>query len=494
MRQATKKHIVVIGAGFSGLSSAAYLAKAGHKVTVYEKNAQPGGRATTVFKDGFRFELGPSWYMMPDVFEEYFADFGQKVEDHYQLERLDPSYRVFFAGGRKYDLSNLKENTMLFSQLEPGAGVELERFLAKSKKRYEAARKHFLPLDYLRPWALLSPSKLRAALLFPLFGSYHSEVKKQFFDPRLQQILEFMTVFLGGSAREIPALYSLLAHVDMNLGIWYPKGGFFAMAEAFARHAKQQGASIRYNKEIKAIKVRDGRATAVKVDGKYIACDAVVGAADYYHIETKLLHQKYQVHSKRFWQRRLVSPSALLVSVGLDTKLQNLQHHNLFFDGEWEAHFKAIKQGQWLEEPLFYLCVPSKTDESAAPENHENLFILVPIPAGIDENAAKIEQIKQTVYARIGERAQIEISKHIVTEKVYAQQYFEHTFNAFKANAFGLAHSFTQSAFLRPSIKSKKVENLYFVGQFTNPGTGVPLCVLSGKVVANAVKRELYDA
>lgn len=494
MKQAHKKHIVVIGAGFSGLSSAAYLARAGHKVTVYEKNDQPGGRAATMVKDGFRFELGPSWYMMPDVFEEFFADFDQKAEEHYRLERLDPSYRVFFAGGRKYDLSTPHANIVLFSQLEPGAGVELERFLAKSKQRYEAARAHFLPLDYLQPWALLSPSRLRAAMRFPLLGSYHSEVKKQFFDPRLQQILEFMTVFLGGSAKDIPALYSLLAHVDMNQGIWYPKGGFYAMVQAFAAHAKKQGAHIVYNKEVKAIKVRNGSATAVKVDGKYVACDAVVGATDYHHIETKLLHQKYRVHSSKFWQRRLVSPSALLISVGVNTKLQNVVHHNLFFDGDWDEHFDAIKKGRWLDEPLFYLCVPSKTDTTAAPENHENLFILVPVPAGVKEDAQKIEQIKQTVYARIGERAQIELSKHIVTEDVQAQQYFEQTFNAFKANAFGLAHSLRQSAFLRPSIKSKKVKNVYYAGQFTNPGTGVPLCVLSGKVVASAIKRDINVA
>ncbi len=488
----SKKHAVVIGAGFSGLSTAAYLARDGYEVTVLEKNGQPGGRAFTLHQDGFRFELGPSWYMMPDIFEEFFADFNEKSENHYHIQKLDPSYRVFFSGNQHYDLSTPYKNAELFSQLEPGASVELERYLVKSEKLYTIARSKFLTQDYQSKLSLLAPQKLLDLIKLPWSTSYHSKVKQSFQDVRLQQILEFMTVFLGGSAKNIPALYGLLAHVDMNLGIWYPRGGFEELARSFEKFAKSQGAQINYKQEVTSIDIKDGVARGVRVGKKRIACDVVVGATDYAHVETNLLKENHRRYSNKYWSKRKLSPSALLISIGLNTKLQNLTHHNLFFDTKWDEHFKAIDRGEWTKEPLFYACVPSKTDSTSAPKGCENVFVLVPVAPGIEQDDDAIEEIKQNVYLRIGERAQIDVAKHIISEDVRAQKYFTEQFNAYKANAFGLAHTLMQSAFLRPSVRSKQVKNLFYAGQFTNPGTGVPLCVLSGKVVARAIGRSVY--
>ena len=482
-----KKHIVVIGAGFSGLSSAAYLARAGYKVTVLEKNAQPGGRAHTIRKDGFRFELGPSWYMMPDVFEEIGADFEMPAP---RVIRLDPSYRVYFSGGRQYDLSTAQKNLELFSQLEPGAGIELERFLAKSKQLYELARSNFLGDSYSKLSKLIQPSKMSALFRFPLFGSYHSKVEDHFQDPRLQQILEFMCVFLGAGAKNVPAMYTLLAHVDMNLGIWYPEGGFEGLVKYYEKLAKKQGAKIRYNQEVTSLEVRDERVSSVRVGKKRIACDAVVGATDYHHVETKLLKQPWQTYTEKYWNKKTLSPSAVLINLGLDTKAPGLTHHNLFFDANWNEHFKAIKTAQITNEPLFYACVPSKTDPKCAPDGGENIFILIPT-ANVGPSDQQLQELRQNVLIRLSERAQIDVAKHIVSEDLCPTSYFGEMFNAYENNAFGLAHTLRQSALLRPKIKSKKVKNLYYAGQFTNPGTGVPLCLLSGKVVSNLIAEEV---
>ncbi len=485
-----KKHIVVIGAGFSGLSAAAYLARDGYRVTVLEKNAQPGGRAHTLEQDGFRFELGPSWYMMPDIFEEFFADFGTEQKDHYTLTRLDPNYRVFFAGNQQFDIADSLHNKTLFSQLEPGAGVELERFIAKSEKYHTFVREHFLTEDSSTIWQMLHPKSLLTFVQMPVFKNYHQVIKQHFHDPRLQQMLGFMCVFLGASPRSIPGIYTLLAHVDMNQGIWYPEGGFTNLAEVFARFAKSQGVTIKYNHAVTSIEVRDGTARAVRVGKKRIVCDAVIGAADYHFIETKLLKPASQTYPQRYWNKKDLSPSALLISVGLNTKLSNLAHHNLFFDTDWNEDFKQLyKKKEWPEEPQFYVSIPSKTDATVAPEGHEAMFVLVPLAAGLEHDELAQRELIKNVYARIGERAQLDIAKHTVSEDIRSIDYFKDTFNSYQGNAFGLSHTLFQGSFLRPKNRSKKVSNLFYTGQYTNPGTGVPLAVLSGKIVAKAFSR-----
>jgi 1-hydroxy-2-isopentenylcarotenoid 3,4-desaturase len=484
----SSKHVVVIGAGFSGVSAAAYLSQAGFEVTVLEKNRMAGGRAFRLKKDGFTFELGPTWYMMPDVFEEFFADFDKKPSDFYQLNRLNPHYRVFFNGGRQYDLSSARENANLFSQLEPGASVELENFLHKSRLVYEKLRRGYLPQDYSSKIKFLLPRRLASLRTMPIVRSYHSVVKQHFHDPRLQQILEYLCIFLGGLPKRMPGVFQAMVHADMNQGIWYPEGGFLAVAKGIEKIAKKHGAVFKYRNQATSIEVIEGNVIAVRAGKKRFACDYVVAACDYQYVEQNLLKPQWQSYPTKYWQRRNYTPSAVIISLGINTKLSNLEHHNLFFDTDWDKAVASIYKSSVLpEQPIFQVTVASKTSSKVAPKDKEALTIFVPIPNGVKPDKVTLDSLKQHIYERIGDRAQLDLSKHIVSEHVYSSDYFSDTFNASLGSAAGLSHVLHQSAFLRPANRSKKVRNLFFAGQDTNPGIGVPLCILSGKMVSQLI-------
>jgi phytoene desaturase len=484
----SSKHVVVIGAGFAGLSTAAYLSKAGYDVTVLEKNRMAGGRAFRLKKDGFTFELGPSWYMMPDIFEEFFADFDKKPSDFYRLKRLDPHYRVFFNGGRQYDLSNARENANLFSQLEPGASVELEKFLHKSRLLYEKLRRDYLLQDYSSKIRFLLPRRLKSLRTMPIWRSYHSVIKQHFHDPRLRQILEYLCIFLGGIPKQMPGVFQAVIHADMNQGIWYPEGGFLAVAKGIEKIAKKQGAIYKYRNKATSLEVRDGVVTAVRVGKKRFLCDYVVAACDYQYIEQNLLKPQWRSYPQRYWQRRVYTPSAVIISLGLNTKLSNLEHHNLFFDTDWEKAVASIYKSSVLpEQPIFQVTVASKTSSKVAPKDKEALTIFVPIPNGVKPDKVALDSLKQNIYERIGERVQLDLSKHIISEHIHSSDYFSDTFNATRGSAAGLSVGLQQLAFLRPANRSKKVRNLFFAGQDTNPGIGVPLCILSGKMVSQLI-------
>lgn len=473
------------------MSAAAYLVKAGYAVTVLEKNNQPGGRAYTVNSNGFTWELGPSWYMMPDVFDEFFADFGKCTDDYYSLQPLSPSYRVFDNQSDPIDIGSEDASIAVFNHIDAKSGNGLRELLWRTKHEYSAVRNNILTTDWLHATQALRLDVLRFLLNPEMIRSYDARINKYIPHPRLKRIVEFMTVFMGGSPQNIPGMYSLLAYVDMGLGIAYPRGGFTAVSKAFEALNTSLGVVFRYNAPVQRIRVKSKRVHSVTLaDGTSMQADIVIANADYHHVQTQLLSEEYADISASSWERKTLSPSGLLVSLGVKRRLPELLHHNLFFDTDWDGHFKAVfRTKQWSAQPLFYACVPSKTDPAVAPKGHENVFVLAPQAAGIRPTPEQQRQTVANIIKRLERHAGIAFASDIVAQGVRTMDYFAATFNAYQGNAFGLAHTLRQSAIFRPRIKSRKVGGLYFVGQYTNPGTGVPMVVLSGKTVAQAVER-----
>ena len=482
------KTAIVIGGGFGGLSAACYLARDGYQVTLLEKNDQVGGRGMVMQEKGFTFDLGPSWYMMPDVFEDFFADFGKKPSNYFELTKLDPSYKVFFDA-ESYDVFDAPRVYELFEQIEPGSSEKLKKMLDKTGNEYEKVRKDLLEIPMTELKQAMHPSSVSMLTNPELVGTYHRRIKKYFKDSRLQQILEFMVVFMGGSPKNIPALYSLLAYVDMGLGIYYPMGGMNQLVEAFKKLAEELGVTIKTNSPVNTITTNNGVVDGVVAKGKHYGADLVVANADYHHVETTLLDQKYA--SVKNWQKKVTSPSALLIYLGVDTKVEKLRHHNLFFDVDWDHHFSEVfKKKKWSKDPLFYVGAPSVTDDSVAPKGHENIFVLAPMASGLKPTTKQLYKTADDIVARLSRHTGVDLPRHTVVRHVRAHEYFEESFNAYQGNAFGLAHTLRQSAIFRPPMKSKKLPNLYFVGQYTNPGTGVPLVTISGKTVAALIQKE----
>lgn len=486
------KKVVVIGAGFGGLSAAAYLARDGYDVTVLEKNPIPGGRAMVQKTKGFTFDLGPSWYMMPDVFDDFFESFGKKVSDYYELVKLQPSYRVYTKDAM-YDMSTQEDGgSELFESLEPGSSERLQKLLKKTKKEYESVREKLLELDYTNPIDLLSLQSISMIANPSLLQSYHKRIAKYVKNEDLQKILEFMVVFMGGSPDNIPALYTLLAHVDLGLGIWYPKGGFGAVVKGFEKLAREQGVKFKYNHEVTKIESHMGKVKAVRVGDERFECDAVVANADYHFVETQLLDSNYQTYKQKYWNKKTLSPSGLMLYLGVDKKVEGLLHHTLFFDTDWHKHFgQVFEQHTWSNSPLFYVGTPSKTDDTVAPAGKENIFVLAPMTNGYNPTKSEQQQLAQSIIERIEQKTGATFSKQIMVKQIRGAEYFETAFNAYKGNAFGMAHTLSQSAFLRPRLVSKKLKNLMYAGQYTNPGTGVPMVVISGKIAARLVNEKL---
>jgi phytoene desaturase len=489
-----QKKIIVVGAGFGGMSLAALLAKDGNEVTVLEKNDQPGGRAIVWKEKGFTFDMGPSWYLMPDVFENFFAEFGKKPQDYYKLLRLNPAYRVFYNKDEIVDVSpNLEQNLALFERYQKGGREQFKKYLEAAEYQYNIAMNEFIYKEYSHLWDFLSLRLLLKGSKLHIFTSLDEYAKRYITDSKMRKILEYTMVFLGGTPFDTPALYSLMSHVDFNLGVWYPDGGFGALARAFQRLATEQGVSFRFNSEVEKIEVNGNKVTGVKTSKDSMNADVVIANADYHHVETNLLDQQNQTYTEQYWEKRAIAPSALLMFLGVRGKINAFAHHNLYFAPQWEDHFQTIfHEPKWPEDPSYYVSCPSKTDPSVAPTNDENLFILVPVAAGLPDTKKTREKYFNKIMDHLETLTGENIKERLIVKRLFAHEDFTKMYHAYKGTALGLAHTLKQTAIFRCSHQSKKVKGLYYTGHYTHPGIGVPMVIISSQIVAQQI-RNSYD-
>ncbi len=490
-----QKKVLIIGSGFGGLGSACLLAKHGYHVELYEKNDQYGGRAGLITEDGFIFDKGPSWYMMPDVFQEFFALMDESIDDWITLERLTPSYRVFLESepGTPYDFfSDLEKNKELFERLEPGSGPVLERFLKETQEKYEIAKHEFMVKNYDSLFDFFTFRVFRLGMRLPLFTKQSRIIEKLFNHELLRKVMQYQTVLLGTAPGDTPGIYSLMNYVDFGLGVWYPQGGIYTIIEALVTLAKKHGVIMHTRAPVQKILVHDGHASGIVLaDGRTIMGDIVISNTDIHHTETVLLEEQYRDHDASFWNKQLLAPSAFILYLGIKGSLPTLKHHTLIFSQEWDKNFDQIfHHPEWPHRPSLYICAPSKTDTSVAPENCENLFVLVPIAAGLDDaDEAFLDEYEQHILDYIGEMTNTpDLETRILVKKRYTIKDFIHDYNAFRGTALGLAHTLSQTAIFRPNNYSRKVKNLFFVGAGTNPGIGMPICLLSAELVFKRIE------
>ena len=490
------KKIVIIGSGFAGLSAAAFMAKEGWDVTVLEKNPTTGGRASVLLADGFTFDMGPSWYWMPGVFERFFNCFGKKVSDYYELQRLDPSYRVYWPDDSMDVPADYNELKIVFEKLEPGSGVMLDKFMQEAAFKYEVGINKLVHKPGQSVLEFADWELVKGVLKLDVFNSIKNHVRKHFKHPKLRELLEFPVLFLGALPKDTPALYSLMNYADIKLGTWYPKGGMYKIVEAMTSLAKELGVKFYCNHEVIEIKVENGIAKNVLAKNmdaqssvQSFDAEVVIGGADYHFIETKLLLPQYQSYSEKYWNKRVMAPSSLLYYVGLNKKISNVLHHSLFFDVSFDVHGNEIyTDPKWPSNPLFYVCAPSVTDNTVAPEGGENLFFLIPVASGLEGDTEELrDQYFDQILSRYENRIGQQIKDSIVFKKSFSVSDFKNMYNSYKGNAYGLANTLMQTAILKPGLRSKKVSNLFYTGQLTVPGPGVPPSLISGEVVSREV-------
>jgi phytoene desaturase len=483
------KNAIVVGGGLGGLASAALLGKAGWRVTVLEKNDTTGGRARLWSEKGYQFDMGPSWYLMPEVFEKFFALFGRRREEYYPLQALDPYYRVFFAPGEPVDIGpDLGKVKELFDRFEPGGGERLQRYVDRAKYKYDVAMAEFLYKEYASIFDFLNLRMLVQGSRLNVFGRLDKSVRRYFTDRRARQILEYAMVFLGTDPSQAPALYSIMSHVDLNLGVHYPSGGLQTVSAALTRLAQEQGAEILPQRTVRKIVVEGGAARRVVTDSGEYPADAVVVNADYAFAEMQLLEEAYRTYPRRYWERRVLAPSFFVMYLGVRKRLASMVHHNLYFSESWERHFDAIfREPSWPERPCFYVSCISKTDPGAAPPGSENVFVLVPVAPGLDDSDEQREGYGEAVLEHVEEVTGETLRPALEVRRIYSHRDFQRDYNAYKGTALGLAHTLNQTAVFRPQFRSRKVRGLYYTGQYTHPGVGVPMVLIAAQVVAGIV-------
>ena len=486
------KKITIIGSGFSALAASAYLAQSGHDVTVYEKNDAVGGRARQLKKEGFTFDMGPSWYWMPDVFERFFADFGKKTTDYYELIKLSPAYRVYYGIDDFISIAdNLADIIIAFEAIEKGSGKLLNDFMAEAKSNYDIAIKELVYRPGVSPFELITVET--AMKVGQFFSNISKDIRKKFKNERLIQILEFPVLFLGAKPSDTPSFYSFMNYADFGLGTWHPKTGMYDVVRAMESLARELGVKFQTNSNIEKIIVKNKTAVALQVNGEIIASDLILSGADYHHTET-LLDQEHRAYSEKYWDSRVFAPSSLLFYVGFNKKIENISHHALFFDVDFYQHAKDIyDEPQWPKEPLFYANFPSLTDKTAAPEGMESGFFLVPLAPGINDTEALREEYFDKIIHRFESLTQQSVKNNIIFKQSFCKNDFVSEYNSYKGNAYGMANTLLQTAFLRPKLKSKKVKNLYFTGQLTVPGPGVPPALISGKLVSELINKQFSE-
>jgi len=480
---------IVIGAGFGGLSAAALLAKKGFNVKVFEKNEQPGGRASVYSDKDFYFDMGPSWYLMPDVYERFYAQFGKKPEDFFKLERLDPSYRIFFGDKKLVDVAaDLEKNFELFDSLEENGAEKLKEYLKSSEELYDFSIEEMLYKDYNSILDFLNGKLLLRGYKLNIWENLQHYVNKRFKSDEARKILEYAIGFLGGSPANTPSFYHLMSHVDLTMGVFYPQGGMRKVVESIYNLAEFHGVDFSFNEPVEMLEVHDHRIKRVITNKGAYEADVIIVNADYAHSELDFLTKENRTYDDKYWNSRVMAPSAMVVYLGVDYTVDKLVHHNLFLDEDWEHGFDTIfdpKKAAWPENPSYYVNVPSRTDLSAAPKGSDTLFILIPLAPGLEDTPKLREsfynKIMDDLEAKLGEN----IRDRIVVKRIFALNDFKHRYNAYKGTALGLSHTLRQSALWRPAHKSKKVKNLYYSGHYTHPGIGVPMTLISSQIVVD---------
>ncbi|MDA0356888.1 MAG: phytoene desaturase family protein [Bacteroidetes bacterium] len=484
----SKKQTIIIGSGFSALAASSYLAKSGHQVTVLEKNAQIGGRARQLKRDGFTFDIGPTWYWMPDVFERFFADFGKLPSDYYSLEKLSPAYSVYFGQNDRITIGDtLDKICEAFEAEEPGSSVVLRKFIDKAKKNYDIAIKDLVYRPGLSPIELVTPQT--AVRVGQFFSTIQKDVRRAFKNERLALILEFPVLFLGAKASKTPGFYSFMNYADFGIGTFHPKKGMYEVVKGMASLAEELGVTIQTGMNVEEILLENGKAIGVMANGQKHLADVILSGADYHHSET-LLPERFRQYSESYWEKKTFAPSSLLFYIGFDKKLKNVDHHTLFFDVDFEKHAATIyDDAKWPEEPLFYASFPSITDDNAAPQGQEAGIFLIPIAPGIEDTPEIRAVFLDKILTRFESLTQQNVKNSIIFAESFCVNDFVKDYNSYKGNAYGMANTLLQTAFLRPKLQSKKVKSLFFTGQLSVPGPGVPPSLISGKLVADLINK-----
>jgi len=487
--------VVIVGSGFAGLSAASFMARAGWKVTVIEKNATPGGRARQLKEQGFTFDMGPSWYWMPDVFENYFNKFDKDVSDYYSLQRLDPSYRIYWKNSFTDVPADYDAFKKMAEKFESGAGDQVDKYLEEAKFKYDVGINKLVHKPGRSFTEFIDGDIFKGIFRLDVFTSIKKHIAKYFKDERLRQLMEFPVLFLGALPENTPALYSLMNYADIKGGTWYPEGGMYSVVDAMYKLALELGVKFQFNEEAKEIYIKDHTARTLVTNRNVFEADVIISGADYHFTEEKLLPEEYRSYSEAYWNKRVLAPSCLLYFVGLNKKLKDVVHHSLFFDVSFEQHAKEIyDEPQWPGDPLFYVSINSVTDASVAPEGCDNMVLLIPIASGLQgDDEATREKYFQQIINRMEKHTGQTILDSVIYKKTFSVSDFASEYNSFRGNAYGLANTLLQTALFKPSCKSKKVKNLFYTGQLTVPGPGVPPCLISGEVVANEVIKEFKD-
>ncbi|MDP1802391.1 MAG: phytoene desaturase family protein [Bacteroidota bacterium] len=487
------KTVGIIGSGISGLSAAAVIASEGYKVTVFEKNQQLGGRMRQFEAEGFVFDMGPSWYWMPDVFERFFSRFGYKSSDFYELVKLDPGFQVIYDNEEVIKVpADWDELLELFEKHEAGAAHKLKKFMIEAAYKYEVGVNNLIYKPGLSIKELINADTIKGVFRLQIFSSFSKHVRTYFKNEKLISLMEFPVLFLGAMPQNTPALYSLMNYAGLKQGTFYPMGGFKKVVDAFIKISKDKGTEFFTSEAIESIHKNGASQIQLTTTSRKVTVDGLIATADYNHIESKLLQKEHRNYSEKYWESKVFAPSCLLFYIGVKQKVNKLEHHNLFFDTDFSKHTQEIyTDPQWPSKPLFYVCCPSKTDKSVAPEGMENLFVLMPIAIGLQDSESIRLEYFNILMKRLEKFTGEDIKSNIVYNRSFCVKDFISDYNSYKGNAYGLANTLKQTANLKPKIKNKEISNFYYAGQLTVPGPGVPPSIVSGQVAANELIKSL---
>ncbi|WP_018345086.1 phytoene desaturase family protein [Cytophaga aurantiaca] len=487
------KTIGIIGSGVSGLSAASVLALKGQKVVVFEKNDQLGGRMRQFEANGFTFDMGPSWYWMPDVFERFYNQFGHTSSDFYELKKLDPGFQIITSDGDTLKIpADWEELLELFEQIETGSADKLVAFMREAQYKYDVGVKKLIYQPGLSLLELINADTISGVFRLQVFSSFSKHVRSYFKNEKLIALMEFPVLFLGAMPKNTPALYSLMNYAGLKQGTYYPMGGFKKVIDAMVQISREHGVEFNLSEGITGIKKLHDSKISLSTTSRTINVDGLIASADYHHVESKLLQSNDRNYSENYWDKKVFAPSSLIFYIGVNKKLDKLEHHNLFFDADFPKHaIEIYEDPKWPSNPLFYVCCPSKTDPSVAPKDKENLFILMPIAPGIADEKSIRDSYYDLLLTRLEKYTGVSVRENIEYVKSYCVNDFIEDYNSYKGNAYGLANTLMQTANLKPKIKNKNIPNFYYCGQLTVPGPGVPPSIVSGQVAANELLKTL---